>query len=303
MHLPPIRMLVADASDAAQAFFKDVAARSRMEVTTASTGPECLHLLTHGHFNLAFIEINMPEMSGMEALGHARALGNKTFVTLMSAKITDERQDLARQLRAYEYLVKPFTAADIDPILKAHRQVMVPMAALIVDDSRTIRRVIRQVLENAVFKLSIEEACNGETALNRFKHGGYDLVFLDYAMPGLNGIETLDAILAQQPKAKVIMISAMADAKLEEQALEHGAIAFLPKPFFNADVTRAIHKVLGLKMPSLTANWSPDRNVKRRTEVCPADNKDGGAADQDHAVIWLSSAASMASSDQTDRHS
>jgi two-component system chemotaxis response regulator CheY len=294
LHLPPIRMLVADASDAAQAFFKDVAARSRMEVTTASTGPECLHLLTHGRFNLAFIEINMPEMSGMEAVGRARALGNKTFVTMMSAKVTDERKDLARQLRAYEYLVKPFTAADVDPILKAHRQVMVPMAALIVDDSRTIRRVIRQVLEDAVFKLSIEEACDGEAALNRFKHGGYDIVFLDYAMPGLNGIETLDAILAQQPKAKVIMISAMADAKLEEQALEHGAIAFLPKPFFNADVSRAIHKALGLKMPSLTANWSPDRDLKRRTEICPADDIGDVAADQDRAAIWMSSAANMA---------
>src|SRR5690348_827199 len=105
-------MLVADPSEAAQAFFQDVVERARLhiEITPASTGPECLSLLCEGRFNIAFIDVNMPVMSGMEALGRARALGNKTFAVLMSGKVTDERLDLARQLRAYEYLTKPFTA-------------------------------------------------------------------------------------------------------------------------------------------------------------------------------------------------
>jgi len=281
-------MLVADPSDSAQAFFQDVAERARMriEVTPARTGPECLALLTEGRFNLAFIDINMPEMSGMEALGRARAAGNKTFAVLMSGKVTDERLDLARQLKAYEYLVKPFATADVTSILKVHQQVMVPIATLIVDDSRTIRRVIRQVLEDAVFKLSIEEAADGESALKRFKDGGYDIVFLDYAMPGLNGIETLDAIRAREPKAKVIMISAVPDATIERQALDHGAIAFLPKPFFWVDVSRAVHGALGLKMPSLTANWSPDRDLKKRIEICPAEDEGATADGKDRALSW-----------------
>ena len=287
MHLPPIRMLVADASDAAQAFFRDVAERhQRFEITSARTGRECLSLLTQGHFNLAFIEANMPEMSGMEALGRARAAGNKTFAVLMSGKATEERLELARQLRAYEYLVKPFTVSDVTSILKAYQQVMVPIGTLIVDDSRTIRRVIRQVLEDAVFKLVIEEAIDGESALKRFKDGGYDIVFLDYAMPGLNGIETMDAILSKEPKAKVIMISAMPDANIEREALAHGAIAFLPKPFFSVDVSNAVHTALGLKMPSLTANWSPDRDLKRPPAICPADEDEVSADGRDRAVAW-----------------
>jgi hypothetical protein len=47
-------------------------------------------------------------------------------------------------------------------------------------------------------------------------------------------------------------------------------------------------------MPSLTANWSPDRDLKRRTEICPADDIGDVAADQDRAAIWMSSAANMA---------
>jgi CheY-like chemotaxis protein len=137
-----------------------------------------------------------------------------------------------------------------------------------------------------VFRLLIEEAVDGESALKRFKDGGYDIVFLDYAMPGLNGLEILDAIRAREPKAKVIMISAMHDATIESQALAHGAIAFLPKPFFPIDVSRAVHGALGLKMPSLTANWSPDRDLKRRVEVCPVDANEENASD-DRAVAWL----------------
>jgi len=162
----------------------------------------------------------------------------------------------------------------------------VSVTVLTVDDSRTIRRVIRQVLEDAVFKLTIEEAADGESALKRFKDGGYDIVFLDYAMPGLNGLQTLDAIHAKAPKAKVIMISAMHDANIEHEALAHGAIAFLPKPFFWVDVSRAVHGALGLKMPRLTANWSPDRDTRKRVEVCPADAEDNVAGGKDRAVSW-----------------
>ena len=186
-----------------------------IELITAGTGRECMDLLSKGVINLAFINVNMPEISGMEAVGRARGLGDKTFVVLMSAKVTEPRLELARQLGVYEYLVKPFTAADVGSILKTYKQVMVRIEALmvresstikasirtmtykqvmvriealIVDDSRTIRRIIRQVLESGIFKLSIEEAINGEIALQRFKTGSYDIVFLDYAMPGLNGI-------------------------------------------------------------------------------------------------------------------
>jgi len=290
LFLPPIRMLVADDSHNVQLFFKDIADQSHMsiELITASTGRTCMDLLSKGVISLAFINVNMPGISGMEAVGRARGLGDKTFVVLMSTKVTEARLELARQLGAYEYLVKPFTATDVGSILKTYKQAMVRMEALIVDDSRTIRRVIRQVLESGTFKLSIEEAINGEIALQRFKAGSYDIVFLDYAMPGLNGIETLDAILARQPKAKVIMISAMHDENLESQALAHGAIAFLPKPFFSVDVSRAIHKALDLKPPSLTAHWSPQREIKHRVAVCPADGEDDNVAEgADRALIWV----------------
>jgi hypothetical protein len=61
----------------------------------------------------------------------------------------------------------------------------------------------------------------------------------------------------------------------------------LPKPFFNVDVSRAVHKALDLKMPNLTANWSPGRDVKRNA-VCPADDdQDNLAGDKDRTLTWV----------------
>jgi CheY-like chemotaxis protein len=275
-----IKMLVADDSRTVQHFFKNVVERSSLpiELLTADNGQECMMFLDQGGIDLAFIDVNMPEMSGMEAVSRVRFKGNKTFVTLMSTKADARRYEVARQIRAYEYLVKPFTAADIESILKTYQRVSVRMKTLIVDDSRTIRHVIKRVLERSVFRMGIEEATDGEKALERFNDGGYDLVFLDYNMPGLDGLGTLERIRANSPETKIIMISAERNEERVSTALGHGAVAFLYKPFFASDVDRALHLALGLKVPELAAH---DDSAKRRVEreICPADGDEPGLRD------------------------
>jgi CheY-like chemotaxis protein len=271
-----IKMLVADDSRTVQLFFKNIVERSSLpiELLTADNGQECMMFLEQGGIDLAFIDVNMPEMNGMEAVSRVRFKGNKTFVTLMSTKADARRYEVARQIRAYEYLVKPFTAADIESILKTYQRVSVRMKTLIVDDSRTIRHVIKRVLERSVFRMGIEEAADGEKALARFNDGGYDLVFLDYNMPGLDGLDTLDRIRANSPETKIIMISAERNEERVNNALGRGAVAFLYKPFFASDVDRSLHLALGLKIPELAAH---DDTAKRRAEreICPADDEPG----------------------------
>src|SRR4029077_15302586 len=132
--------------------------------------------------------------SGMEALGAARLKGIKTFVTIMSAKSSAPWCKIARQLNAYEYLVKPFTAQDVEAIIGACRRISEPMRTLIVDDSRTIRGVIRRLLEQSMFRLAIDEADDGAIALERCRETPFDIVFLDCNMPGFDGLKTLDLL-------------------------------------------------------------------------------------------------------------
>jgi CheY-like chemotaxis protein len=285
-----IKMLVADDSRTVQMFFKNIVERSMtaIELVTAENGTECERILEQGDIDVAFIDVNMPEMSGMEAVGRARFLGNKTFVTLMSGKSTAERLEVARQVRAYEYLVKPFSAADIETILRNYRQVSRRMKTLIVDDTKTMRRILRQVLERSVFRLEIDDAANGERAVARVREGGFDLVLLDFNMPGLDGLQTLEQIRAREPECKVIMISAERNEDQIRRALGLGAAAFLHKPFFAHDVDRALHAALGLKLPDLTAQLPERAPAKQpRSDVClPDETDDAPIAGVDQAVRW-----------------
>jgi CheY-like chemotaxis protein len=246
-------MLVADDSRTIQLFFRNVVAKSShaVELIATEDGVECATLLQEGAFDLAFVDVNMPGMSGMEALGAARLKGIKTFVTIMSTKSSAPWFKLARQLNVYEYLVKPFTAQDVAAIIGTFRRISEPMRTLIVDDSRTIRGVIRRLLEQSIFRLAIEEADDGAIALERCRETPFDIVFLDCNMPGFDGLKTLDLLRQRNRDARVIMISAERDSARTAQAMEGGATAFLHKPFFIADVDRALHQALGLKPPGL----------------------------------------------------
>ena len=78
---------------------------------------------------------------------------------------------------------------------------------LVVDDSPTMRSIVRKILAASRFRLDIAEAQEGIEALKQIASGKFDLVFLDYNMPGLNGVETLSEIKRQFPKLGVVIMT------------------------------------------------------------------------------------------------
>jgi DNA-binding NtrC family response regulator len=252
---PFVRMLVADDSLVVHELFHQAAERlpQPIKVVSTSNGRECMALLAKGDVGLAFIDVHMPEKSGTEALGGARHQGIKTFVTLMSGSPTDQLFDLAQDLRAYEFLEKPFTVDDVLKIIATYERIAVPMRALVVDDSATVRKLIEKVLAASIFHIEIEAVADGETALARCGDGGIDIVFLDCNMPGLDGFATLTELLARDPLMKVVMISAEKNEERERAAIEQGAVAFLHKPFYSIHVDALLHKIFGLRSPNLVS--------------------------------------------------
>ena len=72
-------------------------------------------------------------------------------------------------------------------------------------------------------------------------------------MPGMQGTDTLERLLERDPDVKVIMNSSERNEERRKCALDRGAIAFLYKPFYPADVDRSLHSIDGLHMPLLAA--------------------------------------------------
>lgn len=106
------------------------------------------------------------------------------------------------------------------------------MRALVVDDSVVYRRSISQVLTSIGGVEVVATACSGSSALERLRQLRPDLVTLDMEMPGMDGLQTLDAIGHSDCKPVVIVVSGLSRAggELALRALQKGAFDFVTKP-------------------------------------------------------------------------
>lgn len=119
---------------------------------------------------------------------------------------------------------------------------------LIVDDSETVRAVIRKTLELAGIEVSgCYEASNGQEALDSLKEHWVDLVFADINMPVMSGMEMVakmaeDGLLESVP---VIVVSTEGSATRIEELKQKGIRAFLRKPFTPESLRKVVDEVMG----------------------------------------------------------
>ncbi len=99
---------------------------------------------------------------------------------------------------------------------------------LVVDDEASIRRTLREILEYEDF--SVDEAEDGEAAVEKLKASRYDVVLLDVKMPKLDGIEVLQVASEQQWDIPFVMISGHGTIETAVEATKLGAFDFVEKP-------------------------------------------------------------------------
>ena len=113
---------------------------------------------------------------------------------------------------------------------------------LIIDDEASIRETLEALLELEGYR--VEMAIDGEAGLGRIEQRSYDLVLLDLALPGKNGIEILELIRERTPELPVIMLTAYGTVDNVVDAIQAGAQNFIQKPWDNekllADIRSAI---------------------------------------------------------------
>jgi two-component system chemotaxis response regulator CheY len=115
---------------------------------------------------------------------------------------------------------------------------------LIVDDAISMRTMIRDIFSGAGFEV-VGEAKDGFEAVKMWKDLRPDLTTMDIVMPQKNGIEATREIIKHDPKAVVVMCSALGQEALVMEAIEAGASDFIVKPFKAEDVLAVVKKVLG----------------------------------------------------------
>jgi CheY-like chemotaxis protein len=144
-------------------------------------------------------------------------------------------------------LARPANAGQARKSVEICIRARMPTPVLIVDDSDTMRGIVRKILAASRFELDIHEAEDGSDALERLRKNDIGVVFLDYNMPGLNGADILLGIKRQSPHAAIVMMSASLKRGASGRPHLSGALGFLKKPFYPADVDAVLERYFGLR--------------------------------------------------------
>ncbi|CAH0540771.1 Chemotaxis protein CheY [Vibrio marisflavi CECT 7928] len=118
------------------------------------------------------------------------------------------------------------------------------MKILIVDDFSTMRRIVKNLLRDLGFN-NTSEADDGLTALPMLKKGEFDFVVTDWNMPGMQGIDLLKNIRADDELKHLPVLMITAEAKREQiiEAAQAGVNGYIVKPFTAATLKEKLDKI------------------------------------------------------------
>ena len=142
----------------------------------------------------------------------------------------------------YEQLKANVQKTMADPPKKVER----PMTAqiLVIDDEVAVNNNIRKILAKKEF--SVDQAFTKTEALEKIKNGFYKLVLLDLKIPGVRGLELLEAIRNNMPATKVVIVTGYASIETAVDSARLGAVDYLAKPFTPDEIRHVTENVFQL---------------------------------------------------------
>lgn len=124
-----------------------------------------------------------------------------------------------------------------------HKNYRMKHRVLVVDDSFYMRTMLKNMLTDAGYNI-VGEASDGETAVRMAQETNPDLVTLDLILPDNTGLDVLKGIRKDNPNMKVIIVSAVGQEAIVNEAIQSGARAYIVKPFAEEKVLEIVSSVL-----------------------------------------------------------
>lgn len=249
-----IRVLIADDSAIAREIVAEGIQLHRgeryIEIETVDNGRAALAYLQQKKVDIAFIDIHMPGLNGPEVVSAMKETqSNECLTVAMSSSLDDRAETVLKKFGAYHFLQKPFQPGDVGEIVATFRVMTRSYPILVVDDSGTMRKLARKVLESSRFEFEISEADSADAALKALARGKFELILTDFHMPGVDGLELAGSIRDLSSKIGIYMMSTNDTTYLERSAAFIGITGFLKKPFTPADIDTMMHEFLEIDKP------------------------------------------------------
>ena len=233
-------------------------------IADAANGQQAWDIYEKEHPDIILTDIKMPVMDGVEVARRIRQeVGREIPVIVLTAYDWSEIEAEAREAGVSAFLAKPFYRSKICYLLSGLSGEKEPVQwsgftgksdftgkrVLLVEDNEMNREIAGTLIEE--MGVEVEEACDGEEALERFKQVPehyYNMILMDVQMPKMDGYESTRAIraLEREDAASVPIIAMTANAFAEDvqNALHAGMTAHFAKPIDASVLEQMLYKYL-----------------------------------------------------------
>ncbi len=269
LNLEGRRILVVDDNEMNLKVADKLLKTHRLSTKLVKSGAECIELIKNNEkYDLILMDDMMPHLKGPEVLNLLKQIPNFNIPTIaLTANATEGIRESYINMGFNDYLAKPIERPELvrvlkrflsngqdvtvhDDIVEVKKEPITEISnnetkVLIVDDNIINIKVATKALEH--YHFNVEYVLSGKECLEKVKTNKYDLIFMDYMMPEMDGIETLHH-LKEDPNFKTPVISLTADATdgAEERFLAAGFDEYIAKPLtkeiMDGIIERRLHK-------------------------------------------------------------
>jgi len=232
-----------------------------LSTVLVESGLECIDLINKGeHFDLILMDDMMPRLRGPEVLTRLKQIPGFSIPTVaLTANATTGIKEGYIKEGFNDYLAKPIEKPELVRVLKKYlvqtenstkeikeetKEISNDSAkVLVVDDNKVNLKIAINMMKS--YNFEIEEALSGNECIEKVKTKKYDLIFMDYMMPEMDGIETLKH-LKELPNIKSTIVALTADAVdgSREKFLNAGFDEYVSKPINKDKLDEVINKML-----------------------------------------------------------
>jgi CheY-like chemotaxis protein len=236
-----LRVVAASASKDDRDLLRNAAAAAKVpiEIIEAENGALACGALLRA-VDLVFLDDALGADEVARVAAAARAAPKPPFTVLLApppSGVPFETDALA---------VKPTDIEEAKCLVNGAIRTRRPTRVLVVDDSSTMRSIVRKTLAATRFPLDVTEAAQGLEAIALARAAAFDIVLVDYNMPDFNGLETIAEFRREKRCVTFVLITSAQDQALADRA-RAGGVAFLKKPFFPADIEAVLCGFYGLR--------------------------------------------------------
>ncbi|MBI5400254.1 response regulator [Candidatus Saganbacteria bacterium] len=112
----------------------------------------------------------------------------------------------------------------------------------VIDDEEGVRESFKMILK--IKDYDVETFETGEVAVDGIQKDAFDLAFVDYKLPGIDGIEVLRRLKQKDPNLEVVIVTAYASEQSHANAITLGALEYLRKPFLMEEIYELVERAL-----------------------------------------------------------